>query len=168
MLTSGFQLKDVSFYLDGVSFVYKLYPKGEIRAYGSREQRKEGEGLRITAKGKKAIAYGKGVMICEQFLGKKNGNSYSKFAHKHFLSNFAKANNSVKSFQIRSFFWSVFSHIRTEYGEILRISPDSVRMQENTDQKKLRIWTLFTQSQQQWRQIIFRNWGPCTKLQRTV
>ena len=25
----------------------------------------------------------------------------------------------MKSFQIRSFFWSVFSHIRTEYGEIL-------------------------------------------------
>ena len=27
----------------------------------------------------------------------------------------------VESCQIRSFFWSVFSHIRTEYGEILRI-----------------------------------------------
>ena len=33
------------------------------------------------------------------------------------------------------FFWSVFSRIRTEYGEILRISPYSVRMRENTDQK---------------------------------
>ena len=31
-------------------------------------------------------------------------------------------------------FWSVFSGIRTEYGEILRISPYSVRMPENTDQ----------------------------------
>ena len=31
--------------------------------------------------------------------------------------------NCVKSAQILSFFWSVFSHIRTEYGEILRISP---------------------------------------------
>ena len=40
---------------------------------------------------------------------------------------------------------SVFSRIQTEYGEILRISLYSVRMQENTDQKKLRIWTLFTQ-----------------------
>ena len=28
-----------------------------------------------------------------------------------------------------------FSRIRTEYGEILRISPYSVRMRENTDQK---------------------------------
>ena len=30
--------------------------------------------------------------------------------------------------------WSVFSHIRTEYGEILRISPYSIWMRENTDQ----------------------------------
>ena len=51
----------------------------------------------------------------------------------------------VKSVQIRNFFWSVFSCIWTEYGEILHISPYSVRMRENTDQKKLRIWTLFTQ-----------------------
>ena len=43
------------------------------------------------------------------------------------------------------FFWSVSSRIRTEYGEIFRISPYSARMRENTDQKKLHIWTLFTQ-----------------------
>ena len=42
-------------------------------------------------------------------------------------------------------FWSVFSCIPIEYGDLLRKSPYSVRMQENTDQKKLRIWTLFTQ-----------------------
>ena len=35
----------------------------------------------------------------------------------------------VKSVQIRSYFWSVFSCIRTEYGEILRI-------QENTNTGK--------------------------------
>ena len=44
----------------------------------------------------------------------------------------------VKNVQIRSFFWSVFPRIRTEYGEILRYL---VRMRENTDQKKLLIWT---------------------------
>ena len=38
----------------------------------------------------------------------------------------------VKSVRIRGFFWSVFSRIRTEYGEILS---NSVRMRENTDQK---------------------------------
>ena len=32
-------------------------------------------------------------------------------------------------------FWSLFSCIRIEYGEILRISPYSVQMRENTDQK---------------------------------
>ena len=51
----------------------------------------------------------------------------------------------VKSVQIRSFFWSLFSCIRTEYGYLWSKSPYSVRMQENTDQKHLRIWTLFTQ-----------------------
>ena len=48
----------------------------------------------------------------------------------------------VKSVQIRSFFWYVFSRIRTEYEEILRISSYSFRMRENTDQKKLRIWLM--------------------------
>ena len=44
----------------------------------------------------------------------------------------------VKSVQIRSFFWFVFSCIRTEYGDLLRKALYSVRMLENTDQKKLR------------------------------
>ena len=51
----------------------------------------------------------------------------------------------VKSVHIRSFFWSVFSRIWNEYGEIQSISPYSVRMREKTVQKKLRIWTHFTQ-----------------------
>ena len=42
----------------------------------------------------------------------------------------------------RSFFWTVFSRIWTEYGEILRIYPYSVGIRENTNQEKLRIWTL--------------------------
>ena len=33
-------------------------------------------------------------------------------------------------------FWSVISRIRTEYGEIIRISPYSVRMRKNADQNK--------------------------------
>ena len=56
----------------------------------------------------------------------------------------------VKSVQIHSFLWSVVSCIRTEYGDLRSKSPCSVRIQslysvriqENTDQKKLRIWTL--------------------------
>ena len=33
------------------------------------------------------------------------------------------------------FFWSVFSRIWTEYGDLLYISPYSVQMRENKDQK---------------------------------
>ena len=51
----------------------------------------------------------------------------------------------VKSVQIRSLFWSVFPCIRTEYEDLLSKSRYSVQMRENTDQKKLRVWTLFTQ-----------------------
>ena len=37
--------------------------------------------------------------------------------------------------QYLEFFWSVFPHIRTEYGKMFRISPYTVQMWENTDQK---------------------------------
>ena len=49
----------------------------------------------------------------------------------------------VKSVQIRSFFWSVFSCIRTEYGDLRSKSPYSVQIQENSDQKKLRYLDTF-------------------------
>ena len=52
----------------------------------------------------------------------------------------------VERVQIHKFLWSVFSRIWTEYEEIFCISPYSVRMRKNTEQGKLRIWTLFTQS----------------------
>ena len=45
---------------------------------------------------------------------------------------------------MRSFFCFLFSCIRTEYGDLRSKSPYSVRIQEITDQKKLRIWTFFT------------------------
>ena len=51
----------------------------------------------------------------------------------------------VKCGQIPSLFWSLFSRIRTRYGKIRSISLYSVRMRENTDQEKLRIWTLIAQ-----------------------
>ena len=50
----------------------------------------------------------------------------------------------VKKVQIRSFFWSLFSCIRTKYGDLRSKSLYSVRIQENSGQKKLRIWTLHT------------------------
>ena len=46
---------------------------------------------------------------------------------------------------MRIFFCSVFSFIRSEYGDLRNKSMYSVQIRENTDQKKLRIWILFTQ-----------------------
>ena len=43
------------------------------------------------------------------------------------------------------FFWSVFFRISTKLGDLLRKFPYSVQIWENTDQKKLRIWTFFWQ-----------------------
>ena len=43
------------------------------------------------------------------------------------------------------FFLNRIFSIRAEYGDILRKYTYSVRIRENTDQKKLCIWTLFTQ-----------------------
>ena len=42
-------------------------------------------------------------------------------------------------------FWSKFSRIQTEYRKIWSTTPYAVRIRENTDQKKLRTWTFFTQ-----------------------
>ena len=44
-------------------------------------------------------------------------------------------NHCVKSVLMRSYFWSVFSCILTEYGDLQSKSPYPVRMQENADQK---------------------------------
>ena len=61
-----------------------------------------------------------------KFLGEKNPNfSLQKYEPMKLLK------NSLKSF--------------TSICEIRSISPYLVRMRKNTDQKKLRIWTLFTQ-----------------------
>ena len=50
----------------------------------------------------------------------------------------------VKTVQVRNFFWSVFPCTLTEYGDLFLKSPYLARIQENTDQKKFRIWILFT------------------------
>ena len=50
----------------------------------------------------------------------------------------------MKTVQIRRFSWSVFSHARTAYGDLSSKSPYSIQMLENTDQKKLHIWIIFT------------------------
>ena len=51
----------------------------------------------------------------------------------------------VKSIQIRSVFWSVFSCRRPKYENLITSSPYSTKIGENGDQKNVRIWKLFTQ-----------------------
>ena len=41
----------------------------------------------------------------------------------------------LKSVEMRNYFWSAISSIRTEYGDLPSKSPYSVRIQENTDHK---------------------------------
>ena len=65
--------------------------------------------------------------------------------------------HSVKSVQVRSFFWSVFFRIRTEYGDLLRKSLYSVRIRENKDQKKLRVWTFLRCGGDSQHLFVFKN-----------
>ena len=51
----------------------------------------------------------------------------------------------VERVQIQCFFWSLFSRIWTEYRDLRSKYLYSVQVRENTDQKKLRIWTPFAQ-----------------------
>lgn len=49
----------------------------------------------------------------------------------------------VKSVLIQSFFWSKFSNSQIKYGDFKSKSQHSIRIWENTNQKKLEIRTLF-------------------------
>ena len=50
----------------------------------------------------------------------------------------------VKNVRIRSFFWSVFPHIRTEYGVNTERYGVSLRIQSKCGPEKLLIRTIFT------------------------
>ena len=76
---------------------------------------------------------------------------HPKNINQHYMSAWSKkmklsfTEDCMKSVQMRTFFWSLFSTIRTEYADLRNLSPFSAQIQENTDHKKLRIRTLFTQ-----------------------
>ena len=98
----NFWKEDITFYLDGVSFVHKRNPLNNSASPKARVWRKQGEGLQITAKGSKdlaggrrlhllvAIAYGKGVILKETYE-KMNGQFLSQFIRDHFNLCFAAA-----------------------------------------------------------------------------
>jgi hypothetical protein len=82
--------KDVAFYLDGVSFVYKTNPASDASKPKSKVWRRRNEGLVVTTKGSKdlaggkrlhllvAISYGKGVIMAEPYE-KMNAEFFSRF-----------------------------------------------------------------------------------------
>ena len=60
----------------------------------------------------------------------------------HFILLAIEANHCMKSVQIRSFFWSVFSHIWTEYGEIWSIQSERGKIRT----KKISVFCHFSRS----------------------
>ena len=80
---------------------------------------------------------------CQKSVRKKIDAEWQSSARFTFLRNRV---HCVKCVQIRSFFWSVFFRIRTEYrNPNTGLNPYSVWIQEKTDQKILHIRILFTQ-----------------------
>ena len=51
--------------------------------------------------------------------------------------------SAIDTFDCTEFFWSVFSRIWAEYRDLRSKSPYLRQTWENTEQKNLRIWTLF-------------------------
>ena len=98
---NDFWKSQISFYLDGKSFVHKINPRDQVIAPKAREWRKKGEGLtpQCVAKGNKvgsggrvahfmvAISYNKGVIMCEQY-DKMNGPYFADFAKRNFRQMF--------------------------------------------------------------------------------
>ena len=97
----------ISFYLDGVGFTHKMNPYDQGRAPRTMTWRRPSDGLRFqyTAKGSHegsggsvahfivAIAYGKGVVLAEQYLGSLNGQKFADFVRTHFSELFERSNN---------------------------------------------------------------------------
>ena len=104
-LSQDFWNKGISLYLDGKGFEYKSNPHDQARAPRARQWRKRGEGLkfRCTAKGKKegsttvnfmvAIAYGKGVVLCEQWEGTITGEKFASIVNRCFRKAFRNSAN---------------------------------------------------------------------------
>ena len=104
-LGQNFWNTGISLYLDGKGFEYKSNPRDQARAPKARQWRKRGKGLkfRCTAKGKKegstnvnfmvAIAYGKGVVLCEQWEGAVTGAKFPGIVQRCFKKAFRKSAN---------------------------------------------------------------------------
>lgn len=100
----------ISFYLDGTGFVYKSNPMDQATAPRAREWRLLSEGLMLgcTAKGAKegttkanfmvAISYDRGVVLCEQYIGRISGAKFAKLADQTFEQSFNLSINPYDRF----------------------------------------------------------------------
>lgn len=101
-----FWKRDICFYLDGTSWVFKTNPCDQANSSHARIWRKRSEGLKMgcTSKGKKAgyggktvnffvsISYSKGVISCEEY-NHLTGQSFTEFVRKEFKAIFNRSNN---------------------------------------------------------------------------
>ena len=102
---------EVEFYLDGVSFAYKINPLDQARAPSGRIYRKKSEGLNqyCTAKGSKvgtggkvakflvAISYDAGVVLCKEYEHM-TGQYFASFIDANFDQMFQKSNKATRLF----------------------------------------------------------------------
>ena len=97
----------IAFYLDGIGFQHKYNPYDEAQSPKTMAWRKRDKGLKpnYTTKGSHvgsggkvvdfmvAIAYMKGVILCEQYEGRINGEKFANFVRKHFAKTFERSAN---------------------------------------------------------------------------
>ena len=113
LLPINFWERGISFYFDGTSFVHKTNPFDQARATQSMAWRRKSEGLALncTTKGKKAgvegrtahffvaIAYGKGVVSCDQYFHRLKGENFADYVRLRFPQIFLdSANPTAKRF----------------------------------------------------------------------
>ena len=79
--------------------------------------------------------------VCARLFDQKLGSLLIYFFHLHTIIRPIWSSFIYSSFCAQPF----DQRLESIWSTIQSISPYSVRMRENTDQKKLRIWTLFTQ-----------------------
>jgi len=106
-LSDQFWEEGVSFYLDAAGFQHKYNPNDEAKSSKTMAWRKMNEGLDpyCTAKGMHvgsggrvahfmvAIAHKEGVVLCQQYTGKLNGQKFADFIKQHFLQTFNRCKN---------------------------------------------------------------------------
>ena len=106
-LLSSFWKRCISLYFDGTSFVHKTCPYDQARAVKSLAWRTRNEGLALycTSKGKKAgvegkvvhffvaIAYKKGVICCDKYTQRLNGEFFASYIRNRFPSHFQASAN---------------------------------------------------------------------------